>query len=191
MPDKSCKILDVGCGIGTIAKLLKDDGHDVTGIDFSSVAVNKAKQLGIHADVVDVDKEGLPFEDGEFDIVYAGDIVEHVFDPINLMKESVRVLAPSGQFVFSVPNDITLRRRIKIFVKGISPQTEVYREYIQCKHHTVFSMELLQYFISTTNMTDYKILGITKNPYFGSKHVIRNYLLSSLFARTFAVSIKK
>ena len=84
MPDKSCKILDVGCGIGTIAKLLKDDGHDVTGIDFSSVAVNKAKQLGIHADVVDVDKEGLPFEDGEFDIVYAGDIVEHVFDPIDL-----------------------------------------------------------------------------------------------------------
>ena len=85
------KLLDVGCGIGTISKELEQRGFMVTGIDFSPVAVEKCKARGIIAYLSDVDRDGLIFPNDVFDIVWAGDVIEHVFDPIYLLEEIGRV----------------------------------------------------------------------------------------------------
>jgi 2-polyprenyl-3-methyl-5-hydroxy-6-metoxy-1,4-benzoquinol methylase len=189
---EGARILDIGCGIGTIGLLLKSKGHSVVGVDFSRVAIEKSNNSGLDAIEVDVDESGLPFEDEQFDVVWAGDIVEHVFDPIALLMEGVRTMKDDGIMLFSVPNDITLKRRLKICMYGISPQTEVYRGYGQCKHHTVMSYELLMYFISQSGLQAENILGIFKAPWKKESRVIESKVIARSFAQTFIVrAVKK
>jgi len=135
------KLLDVGCGEGSVSLELQKRGFEVVGIDFSSVAVKKAKDKGINALELDVDKDGIPFENNFYDVVWAGDVVEHVFDPIFLLKEIERVIKKTGIILITVPNEMNLTRRVTLFVTGKSPQSDIYRELNQCKHHTFFSLE--------------------------------------------------
>lgn len=139
-------LLDIGCGSGEIARVIKDKGYRVTGVDFSPVAIELTKKQGINSQVVDAD-EGLPFDDDTFGIIWAGDVIEHVFDPIFVLKEISRVLKPDGQLLCSVPYDLNLIARLRILL-GHSHQEAVYREYGQCKHYTFFSLSLLRYMLS-------------------------------------------
>ena len=75
--------LDIGCGSGEITFEVKKMGFNVIGIDFSENAIELSKSKGIESYTQDLDK-GLPFENDRFDIILAGDVMEHVFDPIFL-----------------------------------------------------------------------------------------------------------
>jgi len=186
------RLLDVGCGVGTVSLELENRGFEVYGIDFSSVAIEKAKEKGINAMLCDVDAEGIPFEDNYFDVVWAGDILEHVFDPIFLLEEISRVLKPTGKGLISTPNDMNLHRRISIFVSGKSPQSDVYRTRRQCKHHTVMSVELLEYMLSTASLSSYSIGALIRVPKLSRElGYSNNKLLSTLFGRTLIVEAHK
>ena len=179
---KGDRLLDVGCGVGTISLELQKRGFEVYGIDFSSVAIEKAREKGINAIPCDVDAEGIPFEDSHFDVVWAGDIVEHVFDPIFLLEEISRVLKPTGKVLISTPNDMNLHRRISIFVSGKSPQSDVYRTLRQCKHHTVMSVELLEYMLTTGGLSS-SIGAIIRVPILVKLIYSSNKRVSTLFGR--------
>ena len=187
---KGGRLLDVGCGVGTISLELQSRGFEVYGIDFSYVAIEKAKEKGINAIPCDVDAEGIPFEDNYFDVVWAGDVVEHVFDPIFLLEEISRVLKPTGKALISTPNDMNLHRRISIFVSGKSPQSSVYRTLRQCKHHTVMSLELLEYMLSTSGLSRRSIGSIVKLPRLKRKYW-KSRTLSGLFGFVFIVEAHK
>ena len=107
------KLLDIGCGTGDISREIEKKGHKVTGVDFSTAAIKIAKVSGLNCDVVDVD-EGLPFKKNSFDLVWAGDLIEHVFDPIFVFEEINRVLVPNGHLFITVPNDLHIANRLKI-----------------------------------------------------------------------------
>lgn len=186
------RLLDVGCGMGTISQELQNRGFKVYGIDFSSVAIEKARGKGINAIECDVDKDGIPFEDSYFDIVWAGDVIEHVFDPLFLLEEISRVLKPTGKVLISTPNDMNVHTRISIFITGKSPQSDIYRHLRQCKHHTVMSVELLEYMLTTAGLSSYSIgaiIRVTKldrEPRYSS-----NKILCKLFGQTLIVKAYK
>lgn len=184
---KEAKLLDVGCGVGTISCQLQKQGFEVYGIDFSSVAIEKAKEKGIKAIECDVDKDGIPFEDNYFDVIWAGDIVEHVFDPIFLLKEMSRVLKPSGKVLLTVPNDFHLKRRLSVFILGKSPQSNIYRNLRQCKHHTMFSLELLEYMLNQGGLDSHSIHSIIKIPKSNIKIYCKIKILGTLFGAVFIV----
>lgn len=140
------ELLDIGCGSGEITCVIKDKGYQVTGVDFSPVAIELAKEQGINCQLVDLDT-GLPFDDNSFDIVWAGDVIEHVLDPIFVVKEISRVLRPDGQLLCTVPYNLNLVARLKILL-GHSYQEVAYRERKHYKHHTFFSLSLLRYMLS-------------------------------------------
>jgi 2-polyprenyl-3-methyl-5-hydroxy-6-metoxy-1,4-benzoquinol methylase len=185
------KLLDVGCGVGTISVELQKRGFEVYGLDFSSVAIEKAKEKGINAVECDVDKDGIPFEDNCFDVVWAGDVVEHVFDPIFLFEEMSRVLKPTGKVLITTPNDCNLIRRTHIFISGKSPQSDIYRELRQCKHHTMFSLELLEYMLSEAGFSHYHIYSIVKMPKLDKKRFSKSKMLGALFGVVFIVEAYK
>jgi len=54
--------------------------------------------------IVRVEDDGLPFPDASFDIVYAGNVLEHTEDPLKVVEEAVRVLRPGGVFQAEIPN---------------------------------------------------------------------------------------
>ncbi len=63
----------------------------------------------------------LPFRDGVLDGVFAGEIIEHLFDPLGFLRECRRVLVPGGVLVVTTPNLATVQDRVR-FLAGRSPR---------------------------------------------------------------------
>jgi 2-polyprenyl-3-methyl-5-hydroxy-6-metoxy-1,4-benzoquinol methylase len=184
------KILDIGCGVGSISIKLKDRGFIVTGVDFSTIGIEKAKERGIDAILTDIDKSGLNFQDNYFDVVWAGDIIEHVFDPIFLFKEINRVLKKDGILLLTTPNDFNLYSRLLIFLKGKSIQSGIYRKLKMCKHHTFFSWELLEYMFRSAGFVLNYFSSVLIFPRTNIEIITKNKTLGRLFGRIFIISLK-
>lgn len=153
------KLLDIGCGSGRITKIIQDMGLQVKGIDISEVAVNKARQRGLTADVVDLDS-GIPEPTAHYDIILAGDIIEHVFDPINVLKECHRVLKDDGTCLITTPHDLSIMVRLRALA-GHSHQEIPYRRVGVAKHHTVFSWPLLKFMLQQAGFTSKEVTRVT------------------------------
>jgi SAM-dependent methyltransferase len=93
------RLLDVGCGTGWIA----DHFEHYTGLDGSPEAVEAARAHGRAVQLHDV-AEPLPFPDESFDGVILKDLLEHVADPVALVREVRRVLRPGGRVFASSPD---------------------------------------------------------------------------------------
>jgi len=96
-------VLDIGCGTGLNASILREMGHSVVGVDLSPVAIEKFTELGFEGHVCDI-AEGMPFAHDRFDMVYASEVIEHVSDTEFFLAELARVLKPNGLLMLSTPN---------------------------------------------------------------------------------------
>ncbi len=94
---KDEKILDLGCGEGTLAKEIQNQGASVIGVDLSENMVIKAKENGIEAFVMGV--TNLQFEDKTFDKVFSNAVLHWVKDLDKSAKEIARILKKNGKFV--------------------------------------------------------------------------------------------
>jgi SAM-dependent methyltransferase len=115
------KILDLGCRYGALTQAYLD-GNTVVGLDIDREALEQAAALGITTVWADVE-EPLPFASGSFDVVVAGELLEHLSDPHFAVAEAHRVLAPDGAFVGSVPNAYRLKNRVR-FALGRPPDDD-------------------------------------------------------------------
>jgi len=94
------KVLDVGCGDGSIGRSLLKTGHQVVSIELPKVAFLAKKGFGVSS-LVACDAEMLPFRCEVFDVVVAAELLEHLWNPYAFVKEAHRVLKTSGHFIVS------------------------------------------------------------------------------------------
>ncbi|MFF5706022.1 methyltransferase domain-containing protein [Streptomyces sp. NPDC012794] len=99
------RVLDVGCGPGTItadlAELVAPGGH-VTAVDAAAGVLDQAsahaaeRGLSGAVDFATADVHALDFPDGSFDVVHAHQVLQHVGDPVRALREMRRVCRPDG-----------------------------------------------------------------------------------------------
>jgi 2-polyprenyl-6-hydroxyphenyl methylase / 3-demethylubiquinone-9 3-methyltransferase len=90
-------LLDLACGGGLLAPHVAGKGHRHVGLDLSATALPVARAHGVQP--VRGDVLHLPFADAVADVVVAGEVLEHVAEPVDLLTEACRVLRPGGTLV--------------------------------------------------------------------------------------------
>jgi glycosyltransferase involved in cell wall biosynthesis len=96
------RVLDLGCANGELGATLRTHGHEVVGVDRAeSDRVRRRLDGFVVADLA----EGIPEEvGGDFDVVVAADVLEHLREPARLLDDIRARLAPGGSIVACVPN---------------------------------------------------------------------------------------
>jgi 2-polyprenyl-3-methyl-5-hydroxy-6-metoxy-1,4-benzoquinol methylase len=111
------EILDVGCGYGCLGEYLTKKNNTVYGLDISEKAIQKAKTRIHFAAVADVSKpDTVPTEikEKKFDGVILADILEHLYDPYQLIMAVKPYLKEDGELYVSIPNVANWATRLSI-----------------------------------------------------------------------------
>ena len=99
------RVLDVGCGEGRFTAELARAGTHVVGIDVAEEPLRRARALHPQLDLRLVDSEGTwELPDGGFDVVWAGEVIEHVLDTAGWLSEVRRALRSGGSLLISTPS---------------------------------------------------------------------------------------
>ncbi|MBK8977836.1 MAG: class I SAM-dependent methyltransferase [Planctomycetes bacterium] len=107
--DRPARILDVGCAAGYFLRVMQDLGHDVRGVEVSEAIAGDA-QASLGAERVwvgtldSVPREQPGFEPGSFDLVSMWDVIEHVPDPQQLLRDALAMLRPTGHLLIETQN---------------------------------------------------------------------------------------
>jgi SAM-dependent methyltransferase len=116
------RMLDVGCGDGFFMDLATRAGAGrlhMAGIELNARAAEMARAKGFDTRAGNVES-AMPFPDGSFDLVFAGEIIEHVTDPDAMLREIHRVLSPSGNLLLTTPNLLAWFNRALVLA-GVTP----------------------------------------------------------------------
>ena len=101
-PRGECRLLDVGCGGGSLLGKYRDLGWSVKGVELDAKACEAARARGLevhHGMIFDA-----PYDTGSFDMIVLGHVIEHVLDPAGFLRRCAEYLAPGGLLVLATPN---------------------------------------------------------------------------------------
>ncbi len=110
------KVLDIACNEGYFSEIFF--GFEYYGVDIIKVSeTNPLKDRIKQADITN----GFPYEDGFFDVVFASEILEHIFDTDFFLKECSRILNKKGVLILTTPNCVPLHSRVRTLIFGTRP----------------------------------------------------------------------
>jgi len=104
------RLLDVGCGNGAFVQFASRWGWVAEGIDPDPVAVAAAQSAG--ANVTQASLDDLPRRGGTFEHVIVSHVLEHVHDPVRLLRQCFELLVPGGRLWLQTPNMESLGHKV-------------------------------------------------------------------------------
>jgi len=182
---KEKNVLDVGCGDGLMLEILKSKGIKCAGIDISDIAVEKCKNKGLDVRLVDFSDSTLPYQDESFDLIIFSDVLEHMYNPKNILFEAKRV---ARSILISVPNFNSLPARIQMFLGKVPENNKKNKGHIYW-----FNYENLKRML---NKNDLEIVDFKVNTFWENKFLIGRIMKillrisPSIFALSFVIKAK-
>jgi SAM-dependent methyltransferase len=120
------KILDLGIWGGDFLNRseVKSKFTQRYGLDITSESVERALLANVKAQVWNLNHVPYPYNENFFDAVTALAVIEHIFDPIEVMKEINRILKLNGQVIVALPNIVSFSNRVRVLF-GYPPVTSL------------------------------------------------------------------
>ena len=163
---KNGKILDLGCGNGSLSHELSKDGHRVCGMDQSYSGIQIAQNSFPNVEFVfgDVEKDlsPHPFKIGSFDIVLSTEVVEHLYQPSKLIQNAFRLLKPSGHFIISTPYHGYLKNLVLALTGNMDRH---FTALWDGGHIKFWSRQTLSVLLTRAGFTDVQFLVAGRLPY--------------------------
>ncbi|MBV8265096.1 MAG: class I SAM-dependent methyltransferase [Planctomycetaceae bacterium] len=113
IPTSARRILDLGCGTGSLGRAVKArQMTEVTGVTYSTTEADEAR---LHLDRVIVSDLNTynPIDLGQFDCIVCSHVLEHLYWPAELLRSMYPVLDPGGRLVVALPNPLVWRQRVR------------------------------------------------------------------------------
>lgn len=108
---KDARVLEVGCGAGSLLAQVAAKGYRYFGCDLSprmaAGARARAQEARVPAGIACADAENLPFRTGSVDLVIAVGVLEYLPQPLRFLEEAGRVLRAGGRLLLSVPSSVS------------------------------------------------------------------------------------
>ena len=119
---KNTRVLDVGCGDGTLMQFLKNDKEiNIRGIEISKKNSQKCVSKGLTVIEGDAEKDLFQFPDGSFDFVILSQTLQAFLNPEKVIKELLRI---GKKAIVTVPNFGFWKVRLHLLIKGTMPITK-------------------------------------------------------------------
>jgi 2-polyprenyl-3-methyl-5-hydroxy-6-metoxy-1,4-benzoquinol methylase len=154
----SGKLLDVGCGEGFVLAFFKKLGWLVEGIDFSDFGLLNLNPSLINefekGDVYEILNKKLISQD-KYDVLWLGNVLEHVLDPVFLLKNLKMLLAKNGILVITVPNDASKYQELLFSEEYVDKKWWI----IAPDHISYFNYQTLQNTCSSAGFKVLEVLG--------------------------------
>ncbi|MBE9188115.1 class I SAM-dependent methyltransferase [Microcoleus sp. LEGE 07076] len=158
------RVLDLGCGNGSLSHVIAEQGYEVVGIDNSAPGIAISRQSFPECQFIQADIYELPDTDllQSFDVVLAVEVIEHLLYPKELAKNAKRCLKPGGVLILSTP----YHGYLKNLTLAVSGKLD--------KHFTVlwdnghikfFSVQTLTKLLKSEGYTDIKFKFAGRFPY--------------------------
>jgi len=131
----------------------RDNGWDAIGVDVSITSVEHVRTLGF--EVFHGELKDIHFDSEQFDVISAAEIVEHLFDPLTVLKEAHRLLRPGGLLWITTPHAHSLAARMmKLDWKLVCPP----------EHLQLFSVKGLRLLLREAGFHDVRFETTGVNP---------------------------
>jgi O-antigen biosynthesis protein len=100
------RVLDVGCDTGYLGEALAAFGNETSGFEINETTAEEARRKLARVEVGDLESVDLVgvFGRGSFDVVIFGDVLEHLREPLPVLRQARPLLAPGGSVLISTPN---------------------------------------------------------------------------------------
>ncbi|MHC5935341.1 class I SAM-dependent methyltransferase [Nostoc sp.] len=158
------RILDIGCGNGSLSKLIAQHGYEVVGIEESEYGVKFASQTFPDCHFIQGTIYNLPYAQiGEkFDIVIATEVIEHLYYPKELVRNVKQCLKPNGRLIITTPYHGYLKNLI-LAVSG--KMDKHFTTLWDGGHIKFFSVATMTALLETENYTNIKFNFAGRFPY--------------------------
>src|SRR4028118_1772187 len=99
------RVLDLGCGNGSLSHLIAQQGYEVVGVEDSEQGVAIARQSFPSCNFIQASIYDLPYTELEnsFDIVISAEVIEHLLYPRELVRAAKKCLKPNGRLILTTP----------------------------------------------------------------------------------------
>jgi len=119
-------VLDIGAGPGDISEEIRKQNNAVVSLDLPQI-IRQARDFP-DLTLIAADANYPPFRDKTFDIVYSGQLIEHILDVKHFLNEVRRILKDDGKLVIDCPNTARLRNRIGLLLGYVTSWHEWNKE---------------------------------------------------------------
>lgn len=154
-------ILEVGSGTGEFVKVATDEGFEALGVEPSEWAATQAASLGAHVYRGDLADWGQAHPGLHVDAIALWHVVEHLPDPVSVMRDIRKTLRPGGLVFIEVPNFAsTEARRLGMAWDGAQP----------ADHYVQFTPDGLAKLLGRAGLEVRELLPITRRPYESTKN---------------------